>query len=352
MRIYFNQLTPLLAKPLAAVWLIFGDEPWQKNSSLDKLKQAASQQGFEELIRFSGDDKFDWQQVIDECQSLSLFAARRIIEIDISAAKINEKAATVLIQLASLVDGSGANDILLILHGGKLDASNSRKKWFKALEKDGVYLPLYDLDKKGLRIWLQQRCQHYQLRFDDNCQSILIDFYEGNLPALDQELQKLQILYGSNNINSEELALLLSKHAKFNPFQLIDSLLSGQLPQTLAMLSQLEHQGVAAAQIIWLLHKEINQLLAMHEVIKEGGNQQQLWKQFKIWEKRKPVYQNALAHISPSNAKIALKRLAQTDLISKTSSEFNPYILLADVCACLYHGERLTDFSLNLEFHD
>ena len=61
MRIYHNQLETTLNQGFKPVWLIFGDEPWQKNNSLQTIKTHAQQLGFSELIRFSADDKFDWQ---------------------------------------------------------------------------------------------------------------------------------------------------------------------------------------------------------------------------------------------------------------------------------------------------
>ena len=58
----------------------------------------------------------------------------------------------------------------------------------------------------------------------------------------------------------------------------------------------------------------------------------------------------ALTHISLKDIKRAMSRLADIDLISKTSSEFNAFILLADLCLTLYHGEITKNFSLNYEY--
>ncbi len=55
-----------------------------------------------------------------------------------------------------------------------------------------------------------------------------------------------------------------------------------------------------------------------------------VFKQYRVWDKKKPLYQHALTHISLANAEQALGRLAQVDLLSKTSSEFNIFILLAE----------------------
>ena len=52
MRIYHNQLTNTLNQGFKPVWLIFGDEPWQKNNSLAEIKTHYQQQGFDELILY------------------------------------------------------------------------------------------------------------------------------------------------------------------------------------------------------------------------------------------------------------------------------------------------------------
>ena len=90
MKIYHNNLQQTLAQSFSPVWLVFGDEPWQKNDSLAKIKKHAQQQGFSEIIRFSSDNKFDWQQLIDEYQSMSLFASQRIIEVEFTTIKIGD----------------------------------------------------------------------------------------------------------------------------------------------------------------------------------------------------------------------------------------------------------------------
>jgi DNA polymerase-3 subunit delta len=118
------------------------------------------------------------------------------------------------------------------------------------------------------------------------------------------------------------------------------------------MLDQLQQEGTAPAQVIWVLHKEINLLYAMLDKFSQGKSHNDLFKEYRIWDKRKPLYQHALNHISLKNVKRAMSRLADIDLISKTSSEFNAFILLADLCITLYEGETMQNFSLNYEYSD
>lgn len=345
MRIYHNQLPATLNKAMLPVWLVFGDEPWQKNDSLQAIKQAAIKQGFSEVILFSADDKFSWQQVSDEYQSMSLFASQRIIEIELTSLKIGDAGSKALLALSELFHP----DVLLIIHGGKADAATANKKWFKTLTNLGCYLPLYDLDTRGLNQWLNTQARAKQLNLAPQATSLMIELFEGNLLALEQELEKLSLLFNHQIIQAEDLTEIVIKQAKFNPFQLIDALLVGDCARCISILDQLDQEGTAAAQIIWFLHKEIKQLGEMHELSRQKIAMPDIYKKYGIWEKRKPLYQTALQKTTLTSCHLALSRIIDVDLISKTTSEFNPFILLADVCISLFHAEKTQHFSLNYE---
>ncbi|GHE80064.1 DNA polymerase III subunit delta [Thalassotalea profundi] len=346
MRIYHNQVANTLNKNMAPIWLIFGDEPWQKNDALSQIKHQAQQQGFSELIRFYVDDKFDWSLLEQEYNSLSLFSNQRMIELELSSNKIGDVGSKKLIQLCDNL----SPDILLILHGAKLDAANQKRKWFKAVESKGVFLPIYDIEGKQLSQWIYQQAQQLNLNLHQDLTLMLAKLFEGNLLALSQELAKLSLLFQQQQVSVEDAENIIIKQAKFSAFQLTDSMLKGDINKCITMLEQLQQEGIAVAQLIWPIHKEISQLLAMQEQLSQGKSLSELYSQYRIWDKRKPLYKNALTQISASNLAHAQIRLAQTDLITKTSVEFNGYILLADVISALYHGESLHKLSLNYEF--
>jgi len=351
MKIYHNQLLQTLTQGFKPVWLVFGDEPWQKNNSLATIKNHAQQQGFSEIIRFSSDNKFDWQTIIDEYQSLSLFANQRIIEVEFTTIKIGDSGNKVLLALSEIMAKNVAlQDVIFIFHGPKLDGPSANRKWFKSLTQLGCYLPLYDIEAKALPRWLQNQAKSLNVNLAPELSLLLIELFEGNLPALEQELQKLSLLFGTKQITLSDAEQIVIKQAKFNPFQIIDALLTGNCKKCLIMLDQLQQEGTAAGQIIWVFHKEFNQLYAMLDKLAQGTQLNDLYKEYRIWDKRKPLYQHALTHISLKDIKRAMSRLADIDLISKTSSEFNTFILLADLCLTLYHGEITKNFSLNYEY--
>lgn len=346
MKIYHNQLTNTLNQGFKPVWLIFGDEPWQKNTSLISIKQHFKQQGFDELIRFSVDDKFDWSILQQEYQAMSLFSSQRIIELEFTTNKIGDKGSKALTDLSEHLH----QDILLIIHGEKLDAAGQKRKWFKSLESAGCFIPLYDIEGKQLTQWIKNQARTYQLNLLPDVYLQLAELFEGNLNALDQELQKLSILFGQQLITAEEAEKLLIKQAKFNPFQLIDAMLMGDIKRCVSMLDQLQQDGSAITQLIWFIHKEIKQLAIMQERLTQGETFANLCKEYRIWDKRKPLYLSATNNIQNHHLALAQARLAEVDLLSKTSAEFNPFVLLADVLVCLYHGDTMQNYSLNYEY--
>ncbi|WP_448210905.1 DNA polymerase III subunit delta [Colwellia sp. MEBiC06753] len=342
MRIYHNQLIQTLNQQLAPVWLIFGDEPWQKNDSLYQVKNAAQAQGYEEVIRFTVDDKFSWDELTNEYNALSLFASQRIIELEFLSTKVNDAGAKVL---QTICDAPNP-DTLLLCHGDKLDSATTNKKWFKSLSNLGIYLPIYDLDAKGLRLWLNRQVKQYQLSLEPASIDLMLSLFEGNVLALDQELQKLTILFGHQPVPFDVLSDIVINQAKFNPFALIDNLLLGNTSKCLLILDQMQQEGVPFAKVLWFLNKELTQLKQMHALLQSNIPINEVFKTFKVWDKRKPLYQHVLSKSNLKNTLIALNRIADVDLISKTSSEFNPFQLLADICICVYHGEQLAPLSL------
>ena len=81
MRLRVEQLAKHLQNDLLPVYLVAGDEPLQQDECLDALRASARQKGFDERHRFSADTGIDWNALLNESQSMSLFGGRRILEL-------------------------------------------------------------------------------------------------------------------------------------------------------------------------------------------------------------------------------------------------------------------------------
>ena len=308
MRVYPDRLTQQLGKQHQC-YLLFGDDPWLVNTSHREILDFAKQQGFEERIQLQQETGFNWQELMQEWQAMSLFSSRRIIELTLPTAKPGTEGSSMLQALMQ----SPNPDMLLIILGPKLAAEQTKSKWFKSLDANGLYVPCATPEGQQFQRWLESRIQYYHLRFDNDAKSMMLTLYEGNLLAADQALKLLQLLSKNQVITTEQLNRYFEDQSRFSVFQLLDALLANQQDKALHMLSQLKGEGTAMPVLLWSLFKELNTLLQLKSAQARGESLSTMWSQHRIWDKRKALYQNALTRLSLEQIETMLAQTSELE---------------------------------------
>ncbi|MCZ4337405.1 DNA polymerase III subunit delta [Shewanella colwelliana] len=308
MRVYPDQLAKQLT-PLKQCYLVFGDDPWLCETTKTLIVSQAKRDGFEEAVQLNQESGFNWNELIEEWNSMSLFASRRIIELVLPQAKPGSEGSTILQQLMK----SPNPDVLLLISGPKLASEQTKSKWFKVLDTDGVYIPCTTPEGQQFSRWLQTRIRHFGLNLTPDAQQLLYNLYEGNLLAADQALQLLQLLNPNEVISSEQLSQYFEDQSRFTVFQLADVLLNNQQDKAQHILSQLQAEGVAMPILLWGQFKELTTLLQLKQA-QETGGLQSLWGKLRIWDKRKNLYQNALSRLSLKQIEVMLACASKLEL--------------------------------------
>jgi len=253
MRVFSEQLAEQLKAGLRACYLIFGDEPLQKMEALQQIRHIAREQGFTDVIRFSAlEDPLPWDDIYANSQSLSLFASRQIIEIELGE-KLPKEWAERIAELQKQLHP----DLLLIILGPRLNSNQSKSAWFTALDKQGIYIPVALPDARYFPRWMKLRCQQQNLRVDNDAITFLCHAFEGNLLAAAQELEKISLLNLSQPLTVSVLQQNITRHNTFDPFKWLDTLLEGKSQRALRMLAQLRDEGVEPGMLTWALAKDI-----------------------------------------------------------------------------------------------
>ena len=324
-KLYANQLAAQLQQGLAACYLIFGEEPLQKLEAIDAIRIAAKAQGYDERLSFTLDNQFDWSQLHNELSAMSLFADKRLIELELSQ-KLPPTASEQLKQLASAL----SPDIVLVLHGQRSFAEVSKLAWFKQLQNVALQVAIYPLDDRQTRQWLQQRARQLNLQLTGDAFNLLQHHSAGNLLAARQELEKLALTHPNQTIDADTLAGFLADHSSFTVFQLGDAILAGEGQQALHRLHRLIQQDLEPAIVIWQLQKDLQQLQQLHHNQQQGIALTQAFKQLAIWPKRQPLYQQALQRLSLNYLNYLLQELAAFDRLYKAGQ-------LVDITTALSH---------------
>ncbi|HCD75150.1 MAG TPA: DNA polymerase III subunit delta, partial [Alcanivorax sp.] len=260
MRLRVEQLAKHLQNDLLPVYLVAGDEPLQQDECLDALRAAARQKGFDERHRFSADTGIDWNALLNESQSLSLFGGRRILEL-VLLEKRPDKAGSQI--LRDLLDHPN-DDTLILIRCSRLDRRKDwNSAWVKAVEKVGAVVEIWPVEGKQLQHWLRDRLAALKLTIDDDALELLIQRSEGNLLAAAQEVDKLALLATDGRVDAATVQQAVGDSSRYTPFDLTDATSGGDANRALRILRTLRAEGVEAPVVLWALGREIRALDAL-----------------------------------------------------------------------------------------
>jgi len=268
MKINSAQLDNHLRQNLASIYLISGDEPLLVDEAKKAVYQAAAKREFKHReVIYIETNATVWQEFAVLAYNLSLFATKQIIELRFNHAKPGNVGSKMLIEYA---EKPIANNILLLVMP-KIDAATQKSKWFKALEKTAVVVPIWPLDHKQLPSWIANKAQQLGLRLNYDCANIIAERAMGNLLAAQQELEKLFLLYGSATVTVEQLLLSLSDTARLNSFDLMDAIYAQKNHEKIInILEHLKAEDSEPTLILWAITREIRLLINCKNAINNG----------------------------------------------------------------------------------
>jgi DNA polymerase-3 subunit delta len=165
--------------------------------------------------------------------------------------------------------------------------------------------------------WCQQKAQSLDLNLEPEAANLLAERVEGNLLAADQELLKLSLLLpAGSTVNAKTILENVVDQAHYQLFALSSAVLNGQVAYSLQMLMRLRQEGIEAPIILWLLSKELRQLIALAQ-LSQQVSMGQAFKQCGIWSSKQSEYSNALNRQGLMDWQALLKSALKVDLMIK-----------------------------------
>jgi DNA polymerase III subunit delta len=263
-----DSLATQLRERLLPVYLVSGDEPLLTGEAADAVRSAARAAGFTEREVHFVERAGDWEEVRGSARSLSLFGARRVLEIRMSGRPGTAGNAA----LVGLLEASDRDTLYLILTP-RLDREAQGADWLRAVEAHGAWVPVWPVDAARLPGWLRTRARQMNLPANDAALELLAERTEGNLLAAHQELAKLALLAGSAPVTPETVLASVADSARFDVFQLSEAALAGSAARALRVLAGLRAEGTEPTLVLWALTK------ALHDAwgALSGGGAQRGW---------------------------------------------------------------------------
>lgn len=318
---------PRALKQLAPIYIVSGDEPLLVQEACDSIRQAAHSQGFTERERHHVEAGFDWDELLTNANSLSLFAERKIIELRIDNGKPGDKGGKALMAYAE----APSEDNLLLIVTPKLDGSAQRAKWFKTLEKIGAFVQIWPITGAQLPRWIEGRIHQAGLNADPQAIDMLCSRIEGNLLAAVQEIEKLKLLAPDGRVTTDVIANAVADSARYDVFDLTDKALLGNTQAAVKTLQGLRGEGTDATVILWALAREIRTLANMSQSLEQGQNFDWACKNNGVWDKRKPLIKSALRRFKLTQLQMLLRKANAIDKAIKGLRNASPWDELMDL---------------------
>lgn len=339
MKVYANQLRAALNRKLPIACWLSGDEPLQMRDSTDLIRDVCKKQGFTERERYEVDAQFDWGTLIAAGNSLSLFADKKLIELNLKNSKLEESARKMLSEY--LQDASPDNFLLLI--SPKIESATLKTQWFGKIESQLLLVQVYPLDADKLPAWIVSRLADLAITADPDAVQLLADRIEGNMLAADQEIIKLHLLFGAGtHLRFEHIARTVADNARFNVFGLIDACLGGDSARAVRTLQRLQQEGHELLPVNAMIAKELRQLANMLKEITQGARIDDVIQKHHVWKNRQPMVRNALRRCKSEQINELLILTRGVDLAIKGMHSMPAWMLMEHVCLGL-SGVRLPE---------
>jgi DNA polymerase-3 subunit delta len=313
MKLRVDDLAAHLDRGLASIYLISGAEPLLVQEAGDAVRGAARGRGFCERERLAVEPGFDWQSLNFVCQNRSLFAERRIIELQMESASPGTNGSKALTAYAA----DPPDDTLLLVICGKLEAAAQRSRWVSALEQAGAWVQVWPVEPGRLPAWIGQRMRGHGLLPDADALRMMSERVEGNLLAAAQEIEKLAVVVPPGTVTAEDVVRAVGDSARFQLFDLADAALGGDVARVVRVLAGLRDEGVEPVLIVWSLVREIRACAEMSADIEGGVSLTQALAKHRVWERRKKLLAGALRRHSQVDWWRLLKQGARLDRVVK-----------------------------------
>lgn len=323
-----DQLQSIIAKTVYPVYMVSGDEPLQQMESLDLIRSFLREEGYSEREVLDVDAQFDWQRLMDEAASMSLFATQRIVELRLPSAKPGRQGSQALKDYLS----RPPEDTVLIVNAGKVDGNAKKSAWFKAIEQQGLVVQCWPVSVENLAGWLQQRFKKRDMDADSEVLAYISQHVEGNLLAADQEIEKLYLLLGPGKISYADVAEAVTSQSRYSVFELVDVLLSGNTKRVIKIIAGLKAEGVVPVVVNWALAKDIR-LLA--KVSQDTSSVDFNLKRSGVWQSRIALFRSCLSRHTQRSFHLMLKRCAYIDATSKGMIDANAWDEIESLCVRL-----------------
>jgi DNA polymerase-3 subunit delta len=327
MQLRAHELEAHLARTLAPLYVVHGDEPLGVIEAADAIRAAARRHGCEEREVFIVEPHFRWDAFVAANANLGLFASRKLIDVRIPSGKPGAEGAAALERHAR--DLPADNVTLISLP--RLDRATQSSAWFEALAERGVTIAVAPVERNALPRWIAGRLSRNRQQVAADTLAYLAERCEGNLLAATQEIEKLALLLPPGALAHDDVERAVANVARYDLQELSEAWLSGDASRTLRVLDGLRDEGEPITLVAWQLGEDLHALCAVHEAIRHGQSLGNAVRTVRVWGRRQAALERAARRVDATRVVPLLASLARLDALAKGLGQGDPWNALVAI---------------------
>lgn len=279
---------------LAPCYLIHGGELLQTEEIIQDITNLAIKEGYNKCTVHELTVQFDWEELLNNCRNLDLFAERTLMELRLHSDVVSKKVDVALDSILREQDSS----FCIIVRATKLKPQTLNSDWAKRIRKNGKVYLAKPIPTDLWPTWLTKRLANSGFTTSQEALSLIANCYEGNLMAMNQFIKKLTALFPIGKLELEQIKPLLDNNSHYVIFELINAALDGDSKRTLQIFNTIVDDGIELIILLGSITNTVRNLILLQSKLQTGIALEEAARELGIWRENLTRFKKALARLS------------------------------------------------------
>ena len=272
-------------RDLKTVYLLFGEEEYMLNNTIDLLKKTFVDESLESLnyLQIEGSE-IGFNTIFDACETLPFMSEKKIVIInDLPQLMKKKKGNSASIQQDVDIDKLSKyilnlDDYICLVFAVKGSEVHKTNALYKSIKKVGDIVEFNKIRGNDLNRWVENTFKKYNKRINRSNINYFIQrssYFEKNqnknLYDLENEIVKISnYMLNNRDVSKEIIDLLMPKSLEMNIFNLLNSISNKKGESAIRLFNEMY---MSNEPVLFILHMIVRQLRNMlnYKVLKDKG---------------------------------------------------------------------------------
>jgi DNA polymerase III subunit delta len=290
--------------------VVVGKEPIQICAVKDDINKSVRNNSIDK-IQIKVENGIDLNQFDYMFNNQSLFSSKIIYEFEVSDGIIKKE---IKESILKKIDENVEDNFIFYF---KKDFKEYKKQnWFELLKNLSLIIVAEEPDIEQIFQAINDRTHFHQVKLTNEAKKLLINYSMGNLMQAENDIKKIKLIYGEQEIDGSLLSSLITNGSKYDGFDFIEHCINGDIKKTYEAALYLEEEGMQPLMInglfAWFFKAVSRIKLSNSQSINSN-----IFKKLRIFGPSQNLASQTIRALSTKQVEACLNKIQEIDQISK-----------------------------------